>query len=338
MSYLFALGGVACTTKTTILKRLEDRIPHARVHLEDYKELHDKYNYPSNVGGMLFAAYRSKSAETYKRDHSRFHIFDRQPMEALVYSAVFQDMPEQESEQAFEICKNMGLCDGWKSLILRVKQGSENEIVKMMKKRNNGLDIHEADYVTKQNEKFDCWRRVMNYDEIIVDTKVSLDEQQEEIINYILKIIFRWEITNSLSIYHHRLPILKNKVAIFDLNETIMLKVNNNWQFKYDNIVYKFTNLINQDFTIVLVSNFSKDREIEDVCKQIAVPMFVMMSHTIQYKLPSTGFFEKLLQMNPSIDCKNSFFCGDNHNGTTNKDTVFAHACGIKFKYENDMF
>ncbi|ADB84444.1 nicotinamide riboside kinase 1 [Apocheima cinerarium nucleopolyhedrovirus] len=360
MSHLLSLGGVACTTKTTILKRINEfNNNNIVVHLEDYKELNEKYQFDCRVGNLLYAAYRCKNAEQYKQDFDNVHIFYRQPMESLIYATIKNNINETDSMNIFESCRKMDLHSNWISFILTTNENSENRLVKIMKKRDNKLDEYTVRYVKEQNKKYKLWNNVFGNEEIVIDWRKDIIKQQNDIINIINNRVFHnWNSNdNGLFIYDYKVPLIKNKIAGFDLDGTLICTKSGNafsmnnfdWKLKYLDIREKFLKLLKKDYSIVVMTNelgLSPDklsnlkRKIENVCQQINLPMLVLISSTMNnYRKPCTGMFEYLQQHKQQyIDINNSFYCGDNANGTLNTDSVFAKALGIKFYYDFDYF
>jgi DNA 3'-phosphatase len=359
MSHLVSLGGVACTTKTTILKRINEMYnKNIIVHLEDYKELNDKYQFDRRVGSLLYAGYRCKNNEQYKYDFDNVHIFDRQPMESLIYATIKDNINETDSLNIFESSRKMDFHSNWISFILTTAENTENILVKKMKKRDNKLDDYTVHYVKEQNKKYKLWNRVFKDEEIVIDWRQDIIQQQNNIIKAIdNKIFHNWHHNdNGLLIYDYKIPLIRNKIAGFDLDGTLICtksgnassKTHSDWKLKYLDIREKFVELLKNDYCIVIMTNelglsgnlANLKRRIENVCKEINVPMLVLISTTMnKYRKPCTGMFEYLQQNRQQhIDIKNTFYCGDNANGTFNTDSVFAKGLGIKFYYDFDYF
>lgn len=350
MSALLALSGVACTTKTTILKRLREFDDSIVIHLEDYKELYDRFAYDNRVGGMLFAAYRSKNDEFHKNDYKKVHVFDRQPMEALVYHTIYQEMDKKSMCEAFRVCRNMGLCDGWQSIVFKTPVETDFKIVDMMKKRDNKIDTQSVDYVRRQNDAFETWCDSMNYDSVQMNVVGNIDEQQRFVIDTIINKIYNWTYYNidGLAVYRYRLPLLRYKMAIFNLDTIITTKTNHlesqsvvSWQLKRVNIKERFEALLNENYTIVLITDHltsdidKHQRKFKYICNIIKIPLIVIASFKMNnYRTPQIGKFEYLLRKQSMINLNNSFYCGlDNE-----LDTQFANNCCIKFYHENNYF
>ncbi|AIU41333.1 nrk1 [Sucra jujuba nucleopolyhedrovirus] len=352
MSYMLAIGGVACTTKTTILKKMEN-LNGVVVHLVDFKELHDKFKFDTRIGEVLYPAYRIKHFDRCSKDYENVHVFDRHPMESLVYASMRNGLTDEEALHSFEDCQEMGLDEGWKSILLMPERNTENVLTKMMKLRDNKLDTYSNEYVLMQKKRFKMWKNVMNCDEIVMDWKGDITAQQNAIINTITSRLYKWSHPNDgFYTYSYRMPVLKHKVAGFDLNGTLIESVDcfcnsNEWQLKYSTTRTKLIKLLDKDYTIVVFVNYlltDKNSEmlkqkIERVCKTINLPLFVYIAVGINnYRKPNTKMFEHILSSRPLLDLSKSFYCGDNSNGTNNVDSSFASNCKLKFYYDCDFF
>jgi DNA 3'-phosphatase len=358
MSYLLALGGVACTTKTSILKKLAKHYG-ITVHLTDYKELHDTYEFDHRVGSLLYAAHGCMNTAKHTADYDTVHVFDRHPMEALVYDTMNKGIDIGDTSRIFERTVAMGFAEHWRCVVLRAKPGTEKHIVRMMKKRNNGIDRMDQDYVLEQNTRFGVFANVMKADEYEVDCSGCLDEQQREIEQYILNIIYKWDIIDeSLYVYEHSLPKITDKIAAFDLDGTLIETKSgrvfgddaHDWKFKYDTVAHNFIELLRAGYTLVVVTNqlgvstgkVSAEEmrtKIKYVCGALCLPMIVLMAtRADNYRKPRTATMEYLLSRQPNINLRKSFFCGDNVNGTLNNDSDYAKACGLKFLYDFEYF
>ncbi|AIE47824.1 nicotinamide riboside kinase 1 [Peridroma alphabaculovirus] len=359
MSHLFSLGGVACTTKTTILKKLARR-DNIVVHFTDYKELHDRHQFDHRVGSLLYAAHRMMRDQEFARDYDNVHVFDRQPMEALVYETMNKGIDVADAGRLFEQCVGMDLMRGWRCLVVRAKPRTESFIVRMMKKRGNGIDHMSEQYVLEQNDRFAAFAHSVGADEYVIDCAGNLDEQQREIERYIMQSIYKWHTVDAgaLHVYEFRLPRIANKVAGFDLDGTLIETISgavfaqtrDDWKFKYESIRQNFVELLDAGYCIVIITNqlgVSAGKvtiedlraKIEAICAALSVPLTVFIAtRQDKYRKPRTGCMEYLLQRRPDIDVRHSFFCGDNVNGTLSNDSEFAKNCGLKFLYDFEYF
>jgi DNA 3'-phosphatase len=361
MSYRLSLGGVACTTKSTILKNLYFR--DLTVHLTDYKELHDKYKFDHRVGGILYVAHRYMNIIEQLKNKDDFEtalqIYDRHPMESIVYETMRQNIDLEETRKIFDDCAAMGLVFDFKPIIMRIKPGTESHVVRMMKERGNGIDLMDEKYVRDQNERFEIFARSFGADEYIIDCSKNITEQQIEIKQYFFNLIYKWYLVNdSLYVYEYKLPIMNKKIAAFDLDGTLIEtksgevyeKDSEDWKWKYYDIYSTFVHLIKKKYTIVIVTNqlgistgkveaSSMQKKINDICKTLGLPIFVLMASKMdKFRKPLTGTMEYLVSKYPHIDTKESFYCGDNVNGTLPHDSEYAKACGMKFVYDFQYF
>lgn len=188
-----SLDGVACTTKTTILKSImkdsavSDRIC---VHLSDYKEASDTLQMnprEPTLNGMSYILYRSNASEQY--DSSKSHLCDRQPAAAIIYYMIFNDYTDERIVEYFAWMKRNGLTEGWKSLIVLPKEGQEKLVKDMMVTRANGVDLCTEKYVVDQRRVFLLWAQVMNYPVVEIDFEQPLEPQQRRIVEHVYKTI-----------------------------------------------------------------------------------------------------------------------------------------------------
>ncbi|AGR56854.1 nrk1 [Hemileuca sp. nucleopolyhedrovirus] len=364
MSHLLALGGVACTTKTTLLKKLKT-FNNVVVHLDDLKEIHNRYNFDRRIGELLFAAYRTKDTGSYMRDYKNVHIFDRQPVESVVYSVIYQKMTDDESLKAIEVCKKMGLCDNWMSFVFVPADNSQDTLLLKMKQRANQLDMETIEYIEQQTKYFHIWSNVMGFEEITVDWNADINEQQNKILQTIHETIYKWTddyADSGLYMYSFKIPIIKNKIAGFDLDGTLIDAIEKDievgdtavrdWKLKYSDIEERFVKLLDDDFTLVvmcdlsaayndklLVTDFKK--KIEEVCSEIGLPMIVIVAtkHEDDDRKLMTKMFDHLKKISSgAIDLDRSFFCGNSNDGAFYNDLQFAKDYGIKFIHDSDFF
>ncbi|ACI28765.1 agip63 [Agrotis ipsilon multiple nucleopolyhedrovirus] len=357
MSYRLSLGGVACTTKSTMLSKLKNH-SNLTVHLSDYKELHDKHHFDHRVGSLLYAAHRYMTDGEASSCLS-LDVYDRHPMEALVYDTMNKGINLEDTGKIFNQCVDIGLTRNWKCIIMRVKPGTEAHVVGMMRKRNNGIDRIDDKYVREQDERFGVFAKCVNATEYVIDCSGNIDEQQRELQQYMLNLIYKWSIVDdSMHVYEFRLPLITDKIAGFDLDGTLIetrsgevySKTAIDWKWKYDTVYQTFLNLINDGYTIVIVTNQlgistgkvsaqEMRKKIHYVCNSLGLPIVVLMSTKMdKYRKPSTGTMEYLIRRQPSINMSESFFCGDDVNGTLRNDSNYARACGLKFVYDFNYF
>nr|QBI90324.1 php [Trichoplusia ni single nucleopolyhedrovirus] len=319
MSYLLSLGGVACTTKTTILKQIvQEKIPNVVVHFDDYKELHDRYGFNHRMGSELFAAYRNANDIGFKRDYMNVHIFDRQPMESLVYSSIRQKINKTTSYYMYVNSVDMGLHDGWKSVILRTHPSNDELFVDMMKKRDNKIDTYNVGYIREQNNRFNLWSKAANATELYVNLKNNninhLTREQSNIKRYILNQIYNVKCYDGLVVYTFRLPIIQEKIAFFSYDYLLWNLLSFTPDRRYRFIIEKMIRLLDQKFTLVFMCHlkfFDINEHINYLCKTINLPLVMMIATgDNQYCIPRSGCVDYLTTLNPNVDWRQSRFYG----------------------------
>lgn len=187
MPSYFALDGVACTTKTTILKRLNAH-QDLCVHYSDYKEMSDQFQFNTALSGMLYGMYRMRYDETSANEEC-INVYDRQPAAAVLYQCIFNDADDDELHKTFVDIKKLGLIDRYQSVVVLVEPEQASLVVDMMRKRNNGIDIMTDEYVLRQNHVFKTWARFNNYVTFTIDFKKDLCAQQDKLYKVILDVI-----------------------------------------------------------------------------------------------------------------------------------------------------
>ncbi|AUF81622.1 nicotinamide riboside kinase 1 [Malacosoma neustria nucleopolyhedrovirus] len=355
MSHLLALSGVACAVKSRILKRLEKFYENETivVHYNDYTKISDFYSLDATVGEILYAAYRCKDEESFKKDFNYAHIFDCTPLEqSLVMKSVRDDYTLCKSETIYKQCKEMGLCEGWKSIVLNVEKNVEKQL------SGSSPCLHNV-YNEKIEKYFKIWTCVMQFQSYTIggNCKETLDDHENNIVKLIHDTLYKWRDNNDgLMVYEYRMPLFRSKIASFDLDDTLITTKNNlsfskaplEWQFKYNNVKEKFIELLDKDYCIMIVLNTTittlRDEDtlkkaIESICRALNLPLVVYVSTKFnKYRKPNTGIFENLVAGKYLINFKKSFHCGDNDNGTSRADSKFATNCNVNFFYDFDVF
>lgn len=185
---IVALDGVACTTKTTMLKKMAHKMI---VHFDDYHEKSVAFNWERTNGtGFIYTAVRFASLQK-ELDMGDVHLFDRNPLSSLWYAHVFA--PEFDEKTLVDECTNFKrtkLHEIWKNtIILLVKDGQEDMVVEKMKVRGNGIDVLTREYVIRQNIVFRVVAREFNYTTFVIDYTAPLTDQQENVIAFINSIL-----------------------------------------------------------------------------------------------------------------------------------------------------
>jgi thymidylate kinase len=339
MSYLISLGGVACTTKTTIIKALQEYMG-IEVHFSDYKELFDKFKFDHRVGSLLYSSYYTKQAMECVRDYSRVHIFDRHPMEGLLYDTMRKNIHVNECASIYKKCQEMGFMDNWIVFVMRVKPGSEDRTVEMMKKRDNNIDLYNATYVIEQDQRFEIFAQKVGAKVFVVDFKnASIDEQQNLIIKEIIGTIYNWTISSAWILFKFRVPLLKDKVAVFDFMNTLVEPDEDKFKL-YPFVIKRFKHLIENNYTVVVISqkiNFNENfkTQVQKVCINLNVPLYFYINCDQRVNI---HIVKHLLFTNPQLKLNESFFVGDNDHGTNSNDSLFAKASNIKFISTEEYF
>ncbi|AGC36320.1 hypothetical protein TF1A_00106 [Chrysodeixis chalcites SNPV TF1-A] len=344
MSYLLSLGGVACTTKTTILRQIvQDKIPNVVVHFDDYKELHDRYQFDHRMGSELFAAYRNANDTVFKNDYMNVHIFDRQPMESLVYSSLRHKINKNISYYMYINSANMGLHDGWKSVILRTHPSNDELFVEMMKKRDNKIDMYTRGYIREQNNRFNLWSKAVDATELYVNLQNNdikrLTQEQNNIKNYIVNQIYNVECLDGLVVYKFRLPIIQDRIALFSYDYLLWNLLSFNPQRRYRFVVEKMIRLLDNKFTLIFMCHLKLNEVNEHInylCKTLNLPLIMMIAtENNKYCVPRSGCVDYLTNLNPKINRTQSRYYG-NFNSSMEED--YATNNSVQFFDRLDFF
>nr|WAK98635.1 ORF138 OpOrf-31 [Lymantria dispar multiple nucleopolyhedrovirus] len=291
MSYKLALSGVACLTKSTILRKLEAR-KDFRVHMLDYKELYDRFDFDLRVGALLHTAYRcTHDRSATVGEYDRVHIFDRLPTESVVYGAIAQGLSEEDGRRAYEKCLEMNLHEDWRSVVLMAAPDTEGLVTDKMKRRNNGIDCMNEQYVLAQNKHFKIWSEVMNAPAVEIDWRLDMEAQQTRVINLLHDLVYRWETReNDVLVYYHLLPILRRRYVVCDKGDCAA----------------RLREAIDQGSTVVLRWPAGADleaakREAVEACK---VPLVAVIARDSEW-LRSADFERYVVErvLNRAFDC-----------------------------------
>nr|AHN92054.1 hypothetical protein AsGV015 [Agrotis segetum granulovirus] len=174
----FAIEGLAATTKTTILKQLEGKFC---VHLTDYKEIREQLQLTESKVLSEFVYLLYRLCDEVKTGSGR-HIFDRQPVAAILYQLIHLNAPDSVVFRYARLIKYNNWNKNWFSLIILTKEGQEENVVETMVERDNGIDWAAKEYVLRQNRVFKIWADVMEYPVYYFDYKKDFNKQQKEII------------------------------------------------------------------------------------------------------------------------------------------------------------
>lgn len=169
-----------------------------------------------------------------------------------------------------------------------------------------------------------------------------------------------WQITQDYLQGTTKNFIMTNKMAIFDLDNTLIctksgkkFPINNkDWKFLYNNVkeilekLVQLVPLYETKYCIIIISNQLKINnetfmeKINEIQKQLNLELkFLCSIKKNKYRKPMTGFFDKLIE-NINID-KRSFYCGDaagREKDFSDCDYKFAKNCCINFKLPEEIF
>nr|ANS71022.1 hypothetical protein [Lymantria dispar multiple nucleopolyhedrovirus] len=284
---MLALSGVACTTKSTILKRINGT--HNIVsHLSDFKELHDQFDLLFDVylGQLLYTAHRCQNdvRQVQERPES-VHLFDRMPTESIVYATM--DRSHDECRRVYAKYEQMDLHRDWRSVVLTAAPGSESIVVEAMKRRNNGIDQMTEEYVIKQTERFKLWAEVIKAPIVEIDWRLDIETQQKAVMAIIENMMFdRKDWTPSISTLKCRLPIINNKFLVLRSSELIKLFDSDVHSKELEKDLIRIVSThIKEKFTVIVL--IVGDKKEEDSTEQAMrlfekfnVPMVVVMVFT----------------------------------------------------------
>ena len=146
-------------------------------------------------------------------------------------------------------------------------------------------------------------------------------------------------------------PKFRSKMAAFDYDWTLVSpkdgktfpKNIDDWQWLYPNIQTKIKDYYDKGYMIVIFSNQSKSwkcDQIENIAKQLEVPLFISIATNKKIYKPNIQIFDKVVGSN-EINKSKSFFVGDALGRKTDfadSDKVFAENIGIKYYSPEDFF
>lgn len=147
--------------------------------------------------------------------------------------------------------------------------------------------------------------------------------------------------------------------ACFDLDDTLITTKSgkkfpaneNDWKFKFDNVIEKIRELNENRYNIIVITNQGglKKKEygiekwkikIDNIVKQLDVPIKICVAISKDmYRKPFPTFFDKI--KNSYMDYENSFYCGDacgRPKDHGDSDLKFALNCKLKFMIPEHIF
>jgi len=159
-----------------------------------------------------------------------------------------------------------------------------------------------------------------------------------------------WENKDTCYYYIGDINPTKNKLAIFDLDDTIQQMGSSD--FMYDEVLPLFEKLNSDGYLVAILSNqygISKgivsNEDIQSRCKDI--PKYISIFYATckdKYRKPCTGMyglFLSFLGIDRSIVHPDSFYCGDaggRKGDFAITDRYLAYNCDLKFKTPEEMF
>ena len=145
-----------------------------------------------------------------------------------------------------------------------------------------------------------------------------------------------------------------NKLAMFDLDNTLITTISgkifqineNDYKWKYDNIVIKLRKLFKNNYSIIIISNqagIEKGKQtyekftnkLNKLIQLLNIDIFIFCSTGYNiYRKPSPTFFHNFIPNKCDIDFEHTFYCGDaagRISDYNNTDYKFALNCLVKF-------
>lgn len=153
------------------------------------------------------------------------------------------------------------------------------------------------------------------------------------------------------------------KLALFDLDDTLVVPTSkhkfsineNDWKWAYDSVSKKLRQLIDNDYSIIIVSNQAGIEKghtnsdiwmskVDNICNNLGIEMrfFCSTGHN-KFRKPFPTFFHELIprKVISNLDFDFTFFCGDcagRKKDRTDTDYKFALNCLINFKTPEEVF
>ncbi|CAK1579814.1 unnamed protein product [Parnassius mnemosyne] len=183
-----ALEGLACTFKTTLLKRFAATNKKVTVHLSDFAEVIQELDLQNKKTAPLI--YTAARVAEMAKCSAGVHIFDRVAITSVLYTHIFnEDDDDARHDSILADCaslKKSGLMADWgRTLIMLTKPGQEDELVENMRKRGNGLDWLSVEYVRRQNQVFKIFAEQFGLPVYELDLAKSWTDQQDEIVKFL---------------------------------------------------------------------------------------------------------------------------------------------------------
>lgn len=156
------LDGVACLGKTTILKKLQRE--GFIVYFNEYFDIYNKYK-PTSQTNEIISTMQSffeieKLNDLYVNPHG-FGFHDRTHLSTIIYRMIFMRMNHVNYGELFKffIPKMLKFASEHVVIFMLLQKFDDmryqQQLLKKMKDRNNGLDVFSLDYIEAQQKVFE---------------------------------------------------------------------------------------------------------------------------------------------------------------------------------------
>lgn len=184
---MFHIEGTAAVGKSTLIKRLIG--DGRRCCLSDINEVSKRRGIADPLSGRGRAAYAVFWAEeastrlAASRSTPTTYIYDRSPYAALVYGAVVDVMMTIRSEEGAkkDLVTDLKTTRCWDSRGVIIISHDVDNLVEVMKRRDNGLDIMTPDYVRHQNTMWCVAAKVMQWPVVCLAPGATASDVKSEI-------------------------------------------------------------------------------------------------------------------------------------------------------------
>lgn len=167
------LDGTACCGKTTLLKKLPNKEYIFPVFNDFHEQVvkHPKHLFKHTVPEQGYHAHLYETLEfATKKDGIK--VYDRSPFATFIYSHYFSGTPINWDEMPKECPLN----------IIIIIDSDVKSVCERMKKRNNGIDVLNEDYVKWQNKMFTLLAK--KYDFNLIDLSFNGYDYIYEVVMY----------------------------------------------------------------------------------------------------------------------------------------------------------
>lgn len=164
------------------------------------------------------------------------------------------------------------------------------------------------------------------------------------------------QINDSLIILDYDFKIISNKLAIFDLDSTLLKYYESKvqkFEYQYKSVPETLKKLYKQNYSMVIVTNQSTiiiNKELEKLkmklkrfMEHIQIPFLIFISiKKEKYRKPSIGTYTYLLENYKCNNFEDVFFVGDAYGVSSSYvsdcDIKYAYNCNIKFYTPEEFF